>query len=104
MKELSPVEFSTKYTREYVDSICQIAGTTLVYWRLILNRRKRPSYELALRLVFASGGELRLEGEDGLLFPRASTRKTGSPPLFERTTKRFGKQIPVVESIEAVTA
>ena len=60
--------------------LAQAAGTSYGYWKQIANQRKRPSIELARRLVHASGGELSLEL---LLFPISEQRLTGAAPLRE---------------------
>lgn len=47
-------------------SAVQIAGTNWAYFVHIAAGRKRPSPELCLKLIAASGGVMTLEG---LLFP-----------------------------------
>lgn len=59
--------------------LAQDAGTSYGYWKQIANQRKRPSIELARRLVQASQGELSL---DLLLFPITEQRLKGAAPLI----------------------
>ncbi len=75
---LSPVQFSDKYSKTHIESICATAGTNYEYWKRIRDRRQRPSVDLARGLVEASGGELDF---DALLFSKNARRGTGAPSL-----------------------
>ena len=57
--------------REAVMQLCDKVGTTYNYWKHIANRRKRPSVDLARRLVEHSGGKLTFEK---LLPPKSEMR------------------------------
>lgn len=84
-KALSLVEFAAKYDVPHIRAVCDKAGTTYDYWKRIRDRRQRPSIDLANRLVEASGGELKLLGDDGLLWSRNAQRRTGAPPIRTRS-------------------
>lgn len=78
---MTPMEFwqaNGRYQRgkaEGLKSLLKQAGTTYGYWKLICQHRKRPSVDLARRLVSLSDGQLSL---DGLLFPREQLRGKGA--------------------------
>ncbi len=57
--------------REPVIALCDKVGTTYNYWKHIANKRKRPSVDLARRMVEATGGALTL---DELLPPKSAMR------------------------------
>jgi len=57
--------------RETVMQLCDKVGTTYNYWKHIANRRKRPSVDLARRMVEESGGKMTL---NELLPPKSAMR------------------------------
>ena len=76
---VSPFEYSKTHSRDEIEKVCKLAGTTYDYWLRIKDRRQRPSVDLARSLVSASGGQLDL---DALLFPKELRRGLGAPPLW----------------------
>ncbi len=65
---------------EQVKQLCEATGTTYSYWKHIANRRKRPSVDLARRMVEYTEGVLTL---DELLPPRSQMRVTDAKPVAE---------------------
>lgn len=55
---MNAMEYWKKYGRERVIELCEKSGTSYLYWQHIANGRKRPSVDLAYRLVENSDGEL----------------------------------------------
>lgn len=49
------------YGKPHCERLCAQVGTTYNYWKHICNQQKRPSVDLARKLVAASNGELSLE-------------------------------------------
>ena len=76
---VSAMSFWQRHGAQHCARLAQDAGTTYAYWKQIANQRKRPSIELARRLVQASQGELSLEL---LLFPITEQRHKGAAPLI----------------------
>jgi hypothetical protein len=72
--DLDAMEYWMLHGRERVQQLCTDAGTSYDYWKHIANKRKRPSVDLAMRLVEASGGALSLLK---LLPPKEALRGTG---------------------------
>lgn len=64
---MDAMQFWDKYPIDHVRKVCATAGTSYEYFKHIAHRRKRPSPELADRLVAASGGKMK---RDKLLFSR----------------------------------
>ena len=52
--------------------MCKAVGTSYEYFKHICNKRKRPSVDLARKIVKQSGGEISLEK---LLFPIEEKKK-----------------------------
>lgn len=57
--------------KQAVIELCEQVGTSYGYYKQIANKRKRPSIDLARKMVAASGGQLSL---DKLLFPLSERR------------------------------
>ena len=76
-----PVSAMTYWKRHGIKHCEQLAiacGTSYDYWKQIANLRKRPSIELARRLVALSQGEMSLEM---LLTPKHHLRPSGAAPM-----------------------
>ena len=54
------------------EELCKSVGTSYEYFKHICNKRKRPSVDLARKIVKQSGGEISLEK---LLFPIEEKKK-----------------------------
>jgi hypothetical protein len=77
----APVSAMTYWQRHGIKHCEQLAiacGTSYDYWKQIANLRKRPSIELARRLVALSQGEMSLEL---LLTPKHHMRQSGAAPM-----------------------
>lgn len=64
-------EYWKKHGKEKSVEMCNAVGTSYDYFKHICNKRKRPSVELARKMVEFSAGELSL---DKLLFPISEKR------------------------------
>lgn len=66
---MNAMEFWKAVGIEKTRQVCQDAGTTYENFKHIAHKRRRPSVELANRLIRASGGMLSFEK---LLFDKSS--------------------------------
>lgn len=66
------MEYWQKYGIDRAKEMCAYVGTSYDYFKHICNKRKRPSVDMARKMVAFSEGELNLEK---LLFPLSEKRK-----------------------------
>lgn len=59
-EDLSAREFLDKYGADEADRVCRAAGTNLPYFRQVAGGFRRPSVDLAEKLVAESGGRMGL--------------------------------------------
>lgn len=74
----------------HVHKICAAAGTTYDYWKLIAYGHKRPSVDLAHRLVEQSGGKLEFTQ---LLPPSTKLKKMVAARKKEAQRKNSVKKL-----------
>jgi len=77
---MNAMQFWKKYGKTKVMEVCELSGTTYMYWQHIANGRKRPSVDLAYRLVEHSKGELTFVD----LLPHSNDMKSAAkPPVIQ---------------------